>query len=112
MGWMRKWGLGGLALGLLAFWLSFGVAAQELDIPASAPQVAAESLSLDAVMTLANRPIATYRVPFLGMSPAERVRRSQLNVAQALAQGGGGVVASHSSPQGQLIFIDGLMVIT
>ncbi len=112
MGWMRKWGLGGLALGLLAFWLSFGVAAQELDIPASAPQVAAESLSLDAVMTLANRPIVTYRVPFLGMSPAERVRRSQLNVAQALAQGGGGVVASHSSPQGQLIFIDGLMVIT
>lgn len=62
-------------------------------------------------MWVANRAVTVFRVPFLGMSPQERARRSVLNVEQALARGGPGQVTAKASEQGQLIFVDGSMVI-
>ncbi|MGE5451377.1 MAG: mechanosensitive ion channel family protein [Acidobacteriota bacterium] len=74
---------------------------------ASAPSVAE-----GAPMRVANRTVTVFRVPFLGMSAQERARRSVLNVEQALSRGGPGQVTAKASDQGQLIFIDGSMVIT
>lgn len=111
MGWLRKWGVYGLILGVLV-WLHAGVWAQEPSAPASAPLLVSDATGSEAILTLGNRPITSFRVPFLGMSPQERVRRAQLNVEQALARGGKGVVTSKLTPQGELIFVDDMMVIT
>lgn len=62
-------------------------------------------------MVVANRVVTTFRVPFLGMTPYERARRSTINVEQALSKGGAGRVTTKVSPQGHLIFVDDSMVI-
>ncbi len=64
-----------------------------------------------ATLHLANRPILTLQTAFLGMTPAERVRRAEHNIAQALDAGGPGRVTLRSTPQGELIFIDGVMTL-
>ena len=59
----------------------------------------------------ANRTVAAFRTSYLGMSPAERARRSAANIERALDQGGEGVVTVQATPQGTLVLIDGMMVI-
>lgn len=65
----------------------------------------------EAPVTVFNRQVLVFRVPYLGMSPQERARRSMRNIDQALDQGGPGSVSVKSTPQGELIFIDGLMTL-
>ncbi|WP_083505910.1 mechanosensitive ion channel family protein [Aquabacterium parvum] len=64
-----------------------------------------------ATLHVANRPILTLQTAFLGMTPEERVRRASHNIDQALAAGGPGRVTTRSTPEGELIFIDGVMTI-
>lgn len=78
---------------------------------AQAVSASASSVTEGAPMWVANRAVTVFRVPFLGMSPQERARRAVLNVEQALDRGGPGQVTAKASEQGQLIFIDGSMVI-
>lgn len=82
----------------------------------SAPQAARSTrpeaaLEEPATLHLANRPILTLQTSFLGMTPAERVRRAEVNIEQALQGRGPGQVSTRSTPQGELILIDGLMTI-
>ncbi|MFW1123218.1 hypothetical protein ACEV8Z_24615, partial [Vibrio parahaemolyticus] len=63
-----------------------------------------------AVM-VSNRQVLVFRVPYLGMSPAERARRAMRNIEQALDMGGPGQVTVKNTPQGLLIFVDGLMTV-
>nr|WP_315198317.1 mechanosensitive ion channel family protein [uncultured Aquabacterium sp.] len=65
----------------------------------------------EVVLRYANRPVLSLRTGFLGMTPAERARRSEVNIDQALASGGPGLVTTRATPQGQLIFVDGVMAI-
>ena len=64
-----------------------------------------------ATLHLANRPILTLQTSFLGMTPAERVRRAESNIDQALSSHGPGHVTTRSTPEGELILIDGTMTI-
>ena len=64
-----------------------------------------------ATLHLANRPILTLQTAFLGMTPEERVRRARQNIDQALDAGGPGRVTTRTTPEGELIFIDGVMTI-
>lgn len=80
--------------------------------PPSEPAAAAVSGEAEAApVTVFNRTVMSFRTPYLGMSPKERARRSMVNIQQALDQGGAGVVSVKATPQGQLIFVDGLMTI-
>lgn len=76
--------------------------------PAARPEVELED---PATLLLANRRIVTLQTAFLGMEPVERVRRAKANIEQALAGNGPGVVTTRSTPEGELIFIDGVMAI-
>lgn len=64
-----------------------------------------------ATVMVSNRSVLAFRAPYLGMSPAERARRAMRNIEQALDQGGPGEVTVRNTPQGVLIFVDGLMTI-
>lgn len=94
-----------LVIGCL--WIGIGSHAQT-----SAEAVVSNDAALgEAPMLVANRVVTTFRSSFLGMSAAERARRSTVNVDQALAKGGAGRVSSKVSPQGNLVFVDDSMVI-
>jgi len=94
-----------LVIGCL--WIGTGSHAQT-----SAEAVVSNDAALgEAPMLVANRVVTTFRSSFLGMSAAERARRSTVNVDQALAKGGAGRVSSKVSPQGNLVFVDDSMVI-
>lgn len=69
------------------------------------------SVPPEAVLRYANRAILTLQVPYLGMPPSERVRRAQGNIDLALAQGGPGELSTRATPQGQLVFVDGVMAL-
>lgn len=79
--------------------------------PASAVASVAASREASAVLHLANREIVTLRAAFLGLTPQERITRSRFSIEQALDHGGPGVVSTRGSPEGQLIFIDGVMAL-
>lgn len=78
---------------------------------AAAPARPEAVLEEPATLHLANRPILTLQSAFLGMTPAERVRRAEHNIEQALNAGGPGRVTLRSTPQGELVFIDGVMTL-
>jgi len=83
---------------------------------ASAPQATRRAppeavLEEPATLHLANRPILTLQTSFLGMTPAERVQRAEANIDQALRGHGPGQVSTRSTPEGELILIDGVMTI-
>lgn len=103
LGWLINWVL-------LACLLTWAPARAQMVVQAAS--ASAPSVAEGAPVRVANRDVAVLRVPFLGMSPPERARRSALNVEQALDRGGAGQVTAKASEQGQLIFIDGSMVIT
>lgn len=76
------------------------------------PSVAASPNDVqEAPVVVFNRTVLSFRVPYLGMSPQERARRSMANIQQALDMGGHGVVTVKATPQGQLIFVDELMTV-
>jgi len=58
-----------------------------------------------------NRPIASFRAPFMGVQPADRARRAQLVMNEILARIGEGVVTVHKAPQGRVLMVDGEMVL-
>ena len=82
-------------------------------VSASAVQTTGQALPAppEAVLRYANRAILTLQVPYLGMPPSERVRRAQGNIDRALAQGGPGELSARTTPQGQLVFVDGVMAL-
>lgn len=78
----------------------------------SQPLVTAHASEVaDAPVVVFNRTVLSFRVPYLGMSPEERARRSMANIQQALDMGGRGLVTVKTTPQGQLIFVDDLMTV-
>ena len=65
----------------------------------------------EAVVTVYHRPVAVFRAPFLGLSPADRARRTEDSIRDALAHGGPGVVTVQQEPQGRVILIDGALAL-
>ncbi|TDP85907.1 mechanosensitive ion channel-like protein [Aquabacterium commune] len=94
------------AMWLCLLWAA-GVHAQALPADAVQPKPALP----EAVLRHANRDILTLQTPYLGMPPSERVRRAQANIDLALERGGPGELSTRATPQGQLVFVDGVMAL-
>jgi len=113
----RLWRLWGLWLGWVLWVGPGGMGLVHAQTAASAvtastaPSSQTGALQDEAPAVVFNRRVVVFRVPFLGMSPHERARRSVANIEQALDQGGPGLVTVRDSPQGKLIFVDGLMTV-
>ena len=88
-----------------------GQASSQATPPASRAARPEVVLEEPATLHLANRPILTLQTSFLGMTPAERVRRAEANIEQALLGSGPGRVTTRSTPEGELVLIDGVMTI-
>ena len=74
---------------------------------AQQPPAPAGGARPEATVSLYNRPIAVFRAPFLGLSPAERAERTQRAIADLLDRGGPGQVSVQKEPQGSVLLIDG-----
>ena len=61
----------------------------------------------DAVLTVYNRPIITFRESLLGLSPADRVKRAHFQIDQALDKGGAYEVTLSPFEGAQLVLVDG-----
>jgi small-conductance mechanosensitive channel len=59
-----------------------------------------------------NRKILTLQTNYLGLSPAMRARRAEAAIAEILALGGPGKVASATAPFGEVITVDGRFAFT
>jgi small-conductance mechanosensitive channel len=80
---------------------------------ATTEEPAAEAVSpqsSDAPVTVFNRQITVFRAPFLGVSPADRARRTRQALIELLDQGGEGKVTVQQEPQGRVVMIDGHLV--
>lgn len=86
-------------------------AAAQTDLAASAPTPAVASVQAAAPVLIFNRTVAVYRASFLGVSPAERARRTHLYMNEVLARVGAGVVTVQKEPQGRILMIDGEMAL-
>ena len=64
-----------------------------------------------APVQILNRLSAEYRAPFLGVSPAERARRTHLYMNEVLARSGAGEVTVRKEAQGQMLMLDGEMAL-
>jgi small-conductance mechanosensitive channel len=69
-----------------------------------------ESTHQEATVMLANRPVAVFRAPFLGISPTDRARRTERVLAARLDLGGPNEISIKSEPQGSAILLDGAFV--
>lgn len=87
-----------LLLAVLAFLCAVAAAAQAPTPP-------------EATVSVLNRPVAVFRAPFLGLSPAERARRTQDAIRELLARGGPGVVTVQREPQGSVVMVDGALAL-
>ena len=76
--------------------------------PASGP---AATPPREAVVKVANRVVATFRAPFLGVSPADRARRTERVVHDVLDRGGPSTVTVRIEPQGRVVQIGGAAAI-
>jgi hypothetical protein len=56
-----------------------------------------------------NRPIVTFRAPFLGVSAAERARSGHERIVRILARGGPGAVSVEKLEPGDAVKIDGAL---
>lgn len=77
-------------------------------------QSVAPSISVtgdEADLVVFNRYLTTFRATVVGISPAERVHRSNTNIERALAQNGPGVVRVQNEAFGNLLLIDDMMAI-
>lgn len=100
-----KYALLTATLTLMAF-LLFPVLATAQDVAASIT-VSDE----EAELVVFNRYLTTFRATVVGLSPAERVRRSSANIDRALAQNGPGVVRVKTETFGNLLLIDDMVAI-
>jgi small-conductance mechanosensitive channel len=66
-------------------------------------------LAEDTIVVL-NRPIVTFRAPFLGISPAERARTGRERIVNMLERGGPGAVSVEKLEPGDAVKIDGALV--
>jgi small-conductance mechanosensitive channel len=64
-----------------------------------------------AVVSIYNRPVTVFRASFLGLSPAERARRTEQALQDLLARGGPGEVTVQEVPQGRVVMVDGSLAI-
>ncbi|HTY76179.1 MAG TPA: mechanosensitive ion channel family protein [Candidatus Bathyarchaeia archaeon] len=79
--------------------------------PASSPRVAAaasETPAAPATLRFFNREIFTFRVPYVGHSPAGRAAVGNERIRAALARGGTGAVQVVRTPQGLEVLVDGI----
>ena len=76
-----------------------------------AAAAAAAQSPQEATATIYNRPVAVFRAPFLGLSPAERARRTEQGLAEVLRGGGPGVVTVQEAPQGRIVLVDGTLAV-
>lgn len=72
--------------------------------------LAAEPSTAPAPLVYFNREIATFRVPFLGISPAERVERATLQLRRRLEIGGPLAIEARPVEGGQALLVDGAFV--
>ena len=63
-------------------------------------------------LVIFNRKILTLQTTYLGLSPTMRARRAEAAVAEILAFGGPGEVASATAPFGEVITVDGRFAFT
>lgn len=75
--------------------------------PAAAPDPAAGDHSGDAVLTVFNRDIFTFRAPLMGVSARDRAHRSQVRIEEQLDSTGPNKVSLQATPIGTLVQIDG-----
>ncbi len=64
----------------------------------------------EAKLMLANRQVAVFRAPFLGISPTERARRTERILAARLELGGPNAITVKNEPQGNAILLDGALI--
>ncbi|MEJ6004852.1 mechanosensitive ion channel domain-containing protein [Paucibacter sp. AS339] len=97
--------------------LAAGVAQAQAQVSTQAPQALSAASAVVAAgpaaapVLIFNRTVAVYRASFLGVSPAERARRTHLYMNEVLARSGEGVVAVGKEPQGRILTIDGEMAL-
>lgn len=133
MAWLARlpaWRSGALfARGVLFAWLGFAVLAQAASAPpAPAPAPVAASAPSDpllaglalaasqpATMTrddvrlmIYNRPVITFRVPLLGLSPTERATRAQFQIDQIVEHGGPFKVTLSPFQNATIVLVDGV----
>ncbi|HQR53255.1 MAG TPA: mechanosensitive ion channel [Burkholderiales bacterium] len=101
-------------IGLL-LWIGLTVgpafAEQGATTPDASPTVEpAAAASKSVAVTLSNRPVFLMHANLLGFTPAERAKRAEEQVAEALAQSGPAVVTTRSTPEGTAIFVDKRLV--
>lgn len=65
----------------------------------------------EAELVVFNRSLTTFRATVVGISPAERVHRSAVNIDRALAQEGPGIVTVQRESFGNLLMIDNMMAV-
>ena len=100
---------------LLAF--PIGATAAEADNAAVTARSAAEGPKAargaerrnDATVVVFNRPIATFRASFLGITPAGRADGARSRIGTLLERGGPGQVAIETMAQGAVVKIDGAL---
>jgi hypothetical protein len=97
-----------LFLGLFAT-LFLALPAAQAAEPAA--DTAAGATDDEAVVTVFDRPIAVFRAPLFGLSPAARASRTQGAIRELLARGGPGVVTAQKEPQGNVVLIDGALAL-
>jgi small-conductance mechanosensitive channel len=90
--------------------LCAAAAAQAQEGAASAPSAVVAAVG-EAPVRHANRVVAVMRVTFFGISPADRARRAERAIDEALARGGPGAVEVRSEPQGHIVSIDAVPVL-
>ncbi len=70
-----------------------------------------DSSDLEASVVVLNRKITVFRAPFLGVSPASRVKRSEAAIKDLLDRGDQGTVTVNKVPQGSVLLIDGQLAL-
>jgi len=78
--------------------------------PARAAVGPAETVPAPATLRFFNRDIVTFRVPYVGSSPAGRAASGNERIREALSRGGPGNVGITRTPQGLDISVDGIFV--
>jgi small-conductance mechanosensitive channel len=105
------------ALVFLLALFSAGASAQEArpapsDGAKSTQDLKTQPIHADAYpVRLANRVVAIFRAPFLGVRQPDRVARTEQAIESALDRAGPGAVSVEKAPQGNIIMIDGSLAI-
>ncbi|MEO8303606.1 MAG: mechanosensitive ion channel domain-containing protein [Betaproteobacteria bacterium] len=67
------------------------------------------SLRSEDTVVIFNRPIVTFRAPFLGISPEDRAKAAHQRVVEVLERGGPGAVSVESLEPGDAVKVDGML---